>query len=162
MKPCKVCGEHKPLSEFYKNSGMQDGHINVCKICHNKRSVNWAKQNRERINTVTRKRRQTLEAKLARKYEHKSEQAIIARREAVQRYRLKQPYVSAAHRFVRLAIEKGLMTRPQNCSVCNTYGLIEAHHDDYSKPEVVRWLCKACHEEWHRKNKPIYVSKDIT
>lgn len=162
MKPCKICFEHKSLSEFYKNSGMKDGYINVCKVCHNKRSGEWTKQNRDRVNAVTRKRRQTTEAKLARKDEYRSEQAIVARRQAVQRYRLKQPYVDSAHRFVRLAIEKGLLTRPDNCSECHLSGVIEAHHDDYTKPEVVRWICKACHEEWHRTNKPIYVSKDIT
>lgn len=162
MKSCKVCYEQKPLTEFYKNSGMTDGRINVCKICHNKRCVEWTKQNRDRVNANNRKRAKLPEKKLARKNECKSEKAIIARREAVQRYRLKKPYVQSAHRFVRLAIEKGLWTRAEHCSQCNLSGAIEAHHDDYTRPDVVRWLCKACHEEWHRTNKPIFVSKDIT
>jgi hypothetical protein len=162
MKPCKVCYDQKPLTEFYKNSGMADGHMNVCKICHNKRSIEWTKRNRDRVNENNRKRAQLPEIKLARKNYCKSEKAIVARREAVQRYRLKRPYINAAHRFVRLALEKDIWVRAKNCSQCNSSGTIEAHHDDYTKPDVVRWLCKACHEEWHRTNKPIYVSKDIT
>jgi hypothetical protein len=32
-KPCKECGEIKPINEFYKNKSMADGHINTCKEC---------------------------------------------------------------------------------------------------------------------------------
>ena len=46
--------------------------------------------------------------------------------------------------------------RQLNCSVCNSTNIVEGHHDDYTKPLEVRWLCKACHKEWHRHNKPIY------
>jgi len=158
MKACKICCQQKPMDEFYKNSAMKDGYINVCKPCHNKRSVEWAKQNRDRINELTRKRRQTTDAKLARKKECLSEEAIVARREAVRRYMLKRPYTNAAHRFVRLAIEKGILVRPDVCSECDSKQFIEAHHDDYTKPDTVRWLCKSCHETWHRFHKPIYCS----
>lgn len=34
MKTCKVCGETKPLSEFYKMAEMRDGHRNDCKVCN--------------------------------------------------------------------------------------------------------------------------------
>lgn len=30
--------------------------------------------------------------------------------------------------------------------------LINAHHDDYSKPFNVRWLCPQHHREWHKNN----------
>jgi hypothetical protein len=37
----------------------------------------------------------------------------------------------------------------QPCEVCGVEK-VDAHHDDYSKPLEVRWLCRAHHMEVHR------------
>lgn len=33
MKKCKDCGASKPLTEYYKHSGMADGYLDSCKAC---------------------------------------------------------------------------------------------------------------------------------
>ena len=33
MKKCKVCGELKRISDFYKDNGKKDGYKNQCKVC---------------------------------------------------------------------------------------------------------------------------------
>jgi len=38
--------------------------------------------------------------------------------------------------------------KPQPCEVCG--GPAEKHHDDYSKPGVVRWVCRTHHLAEHR------------
>jgi len=40
------------------------------------------------------------------------------------------------------------MRRP--CTVCGAMKS-EAHHEDYSKPLEVTWLCRTCHKAEHRK-----------
>lgn len=36
------------------------------------------------------------------------------------------------------------------CEVCGTMKYLEAHHEDYSKPLEIRWLCRKHHAEHHR------------
>jgi hypothetical protein len=44
---------------------------------------------------------------------------------------------------------------PAPCETCGKKA--EAHHDDYSKPLEVRWLCRKHHRMWHANNFPIDV-----
>lgn len=50
---------------------------------------------------------------------------------------------------VQKAIQKGALV-PKPCEVCGFFRA-EAHHDDYTKPLQVRWLCNTHHDEHHRK-----------
>lgn len=46
---------------------------------------------------------------------------------------------------VKVAIRKGLLVKPDNCSHCGRGGRIGGHHPDYRKPLYVIWLCESCH-----------------
>lgn len=54
----------------------------------------------------------------------------------------------AAHSLVSEAIRRGDLVR-QPCEVCGGTIRVHAHHDDYSKPLLVRWLCVAHHRMLH-------------
>ena len=71
-KHCHVCGELKPLSDFYRAAGMRDGHRNDCKTCNlaakarryaanpepaKERARRWQQENPERLNEYRRRRR---------------------------------------------------------------------------------------------------------
>lgn len=64
-------------------------------------------------------------------------------------HKAKHPEKVAAREAVAAALRNGSIER-QPCEVCgerNTHG----HHDDYSKPLAVRWLCRPHHQEHHRR-----------
>ena len=48
-KTCNTCGVEKPLTEFYKNRRMKDGHLNQCKACR----AELHKQTHKRIHELT-------------------------------------------------------------------------------------------------------------
>lgn len=79
-KTCRICGQTKPLDDFYKMAGMRDGHRNECKSCNlaAKRRryeaepdkyigmVNrWRANNREHVNAYQRRNNARPERKRA-------------------------------------------------------------------------------------------------
>jgi hypothetical protein len=49
-----------------------------------------------------------------------------------------------ANELTRNAKKNGTLVKAEHCEQCDNQR-VEAHHDDYSQPLNVRWLCKACH-----------------
>ncbi len=134
QKECFKCGERKPMTEFYKHKMMKDGHLNKCKECAKKDVAEHREKNIEKIRAYDRARgnRQPPE------YEKE--------------YRRRFPGKYKAHYMVSNAVRGGKMKREDKCSECGSDFRVEAHHDDYSYPLTVRWLCSACHKQWHAKH----------
>ena len=55
---------------------------------------------------------------------------------------------------VRAALRARELINPGVCENCKRCLKVEAHHDDYSKPLNIRWLCRRCHLGWHADNGP--------
>lgn len=135
-KTCKDCGRRRTLTMFYAHTMMADGHLNSCKDCH-KAAV------RARHARDPEKRRQY---DRERGRDPKRIEATTARKRAWAR---KNPERRRAHSAVAYAVRTGKLERPATCSACGGGGRIHAHHDDYSKPLDVRWMCAACHAQHH-------------
>lgn len=127
-KTCKVCGTLKPLSDFYQKD-------NTCKVCRKEKINLYRKHNIEKIRLYDVER-----AKLP----HRKQQTIENTRK-----RRKDPdgYMHA-HNAVARAVKSGKLER-MPCQMCGKTEKVHAHHDDYSKPLEVMWLCVVHHKARH-------------
>lgn len=66
------------------------------------------------------------------------------------KYKQQHPDKYRAHRALEYAIRLGRIAKPKLCESCREKKRLEGHHNDYSKPLKVKWLCRHCHNETHK------------
>ena len=130
MKKCFVCGQEKPLEDFYRHPMMADGHLGKCKECT---KVYMRERQRAGLTAEYDKKR----------YQRPERKAAVAAR--ARRWAKEHPERRRAQSAVGCALKKGILIRPNHCQQCGQSGKIHAHHHDYSKPLEVEWLCVRCH-----------------
>lgn len=139
MPICTKCSVEKSDSEFYRG-------VPRCKECH-KAAVhaNWLKKMEDpewREMELTRHRekakRMRSEGKFASPEATKRGKKAWEARNKHKRY---------AQGKVAFAVRKGTLIR-KPCEKCGSLDS-EAHHDDYSNPLDVRWLCDTHHKDHH-------------
>lgn len=129
-KACIRCSRTLSLDEFYLHSQMADGHLNKCKDCCRSDAI----KNREsRLDYYREYDRQRFS----------SERRKKSLSERQRKLRATQPIKVAARQAVSRAVRSGLLHK-QPCEKCGCTK-VDAHHDDYSKPLDVRWLCRKHH-----------------
>ena len=131
-KKCFKCGIEKPIREFYKHARMSDGHFGKCKECAKldarKNNASPSGIEYERMRNKTPERRRYL-------------------RQSAKRWAKDNPEKIKAQNALNNAIRDGKkIVRPDKCEQCGRNAdRIHGHHDDYSKPLEVEWLCVKCH-----------------
>lgn len=182
MKKCKKCGEVKPETEFFKKRKTSlEGTCKECKKKRlqerkeldpkkflekerlrseerRKTSVwkewrkDYEKRNRKNISERARKYYETNEKarEKARIWQTENRKKLT---KCIRDHHKRNPFKHAARVFVGAAIKEGILIRPLQCEKCMKICKPEGHHDDYTKPLNVRWLCRSCHGYEHRKMK---------
>lgn len=68
----------------------------------------------------------------------------------IMEWRRQNPEKVAAHKIVAAALKGGHIINPGQCSACGKISnYLDAHHDDYTKPLNITWLCISCHRKKH-------------
>lgn len=153
-KVCFKCNNRQPLSEFYKHKQMADGHLNKCKTCAKKDVSQNRADNIDYYLEYDKGRANNPNRVSAREQYMKTAAGLAAGNRAKRKWNELNVVKRAAHIMVASALREGSMVRPKNCSECSKPGRIHGHHDDYTKPLDVRWLCPKCHKAWHAVNTP--------
>lgn len=145
-KKCSKCGSLKTLDQFGARKNRASGYQSECRKCARDNAKKWQKENQERIIEYNRKRYEKFpeisQGYRLRNLERHREYA----RKSYAKTLLECPEKLRARSKVAWAVRTGKLVRPESCSSCSNMGKrIEAHHEDYSRPYDVVWLCPKCH-----------------
>ncbi len=137
MKRCKKCGEIKPLDEFYRATGMRDGHRSECKDCHRAKQQRWYAANREHAI-----------AEVKRWQQENKEHLHDYRREYRQRRSVEErdAYLKRTFGITQADYDDLLARQGGGCAICGKQpGKISLHVDHDHETGVVRGLlCVGC------------------
>lgn len=140
---CRVCGAAWTAAAFYRSITTH------CKECWKAQSRAYRAKNIERIREYDRQRGQLPERKDANAIRQRA-MSIEYHRARFKKWQTQYPERRAAHITAGNAIRDGRLI-PQPCERCGEKNHTHAHHEDYSKPLDVMWLCRPCHGKRHRE-----------
>lgn len=127
MKRCCTCKQDLPLDNFYHDKQTKDGYTRRCKNCDR-----LHRRKMRKLHPETYKERD-------KRYYAKNRDRKVA---YLADWRERNKHKVAAHIAVRTALQAGgLVKKPCFCGIEN----VDAHHEDYSKPLDVHWLCRRHH-----------------
>lgn len=140
-KRCFKCGETKPLSAFYKYSGMADGHVNKCKECNKKDVRDNYSANNDYYRQYDKER-----------LKDKNSPRNLKKLEYSRKYDKENPQKAKAQYTLGNAIRDKRLVRGCSCEYCGSPHNIHGHHSSYSEDMwlIVTWLCGKCHVRLHK------------
>lgn len=133
MKVCSKCNQEKSLTEFYKHPHNRDGLSGQCKKCKNIYTSNYIKTHRVQFNISCAK--------------WKRKQSIEYHTKIKRTHRKNNPLKYKARTMITNLLVTGKLKK-QPCEECGS-NKSQAHHDDYSKPLEIKWLCRNHHLQIH-------------
>jgi hypothetical protein len=148
-KFCAGCSVTKPLSAFYKSRAR------VCAECVKAQVRAHRAANLEKVREYDRTRGQMDSRKAANRARYQRDVADPVKKvrywEQGKRWASKNQTKRKAQILAGNAIRDKSLSRPAACSNCGDRCVPHAHHEDYTKPLEVTWLCKPCHGARHRE-----------
>lgn len=129
--PCSTCKRLWPEAAFAKNKSTPNGLQNHCARCQRAydKVAGYIPRAHLSLWDLARRRRWSAEQR---------------ERDAGE--------VTRCRNALTRAVKSGKIQRPDTCSDCGKGSCqIQGHHEDYSKPLDVIWLCRVCHGRLHRK-----------
>lgn len=159
---CKKCAGERRKANKEKNN---ERHRKWCEKNREKTresALLYQRENKEKVNEAHRKwwlengerYSEVRKLKYANRSEEKKEKDKLVGRAFSKLYYKRNPEKSKARKLVSYFInQRGYMSKPKCCSKCKEEKKLEAHHEDYTKPLDVIWMCKSCHTKYHKEKK---------
>lgn len=148
VNTCKICGATSEETAFYARVNTR------CAECHKASVRQHRAENVEWYRAYDAKRYKEDPKVLER---HKRYQKTAAGKKSMEAARLKWRDANAekraAHVILGHAVTDGRVCKPSTCSKCGSGGRIHGHHEDYTAPLDVVWVCPTCHRKIHEDAK---------
>lgn len=135
VKTCFKCNVEKPVEDFYRHSRMKDGHLNKCKQCTKADVIKNRNENIEYYREYDIAR-----SKLPHRKLEMLTRCIAERKRNPDKY--------SARSAVTNAVRDGRLEKTP-CVICGASKVV-GHHEDYSRPLDVVWMCQAHHVQYHK------------
>lgn len=148
-KKCIKCGVSKPLSEYYHHAQMADGFLGKCKGCCRVDSIAHRNANLEKVKQYDKQRGGQPHRLLARRLYSRTASGKAARKIASRNYYTRHEDKRKCHIALSNAVRDGKIKK-EPCVKCGD-PKSQGHHEDYSRPLEVIWLCDKHHKELHRE-----------
>lgn len=161
---CNKCGQDKAEDRFEYRK-VRGKHRKTCKDCKNESSrTSYSKKSREiaeKRKIVRNTNLDELNAKARQRYWKNRGELLKKARERIgyknrpsdsfKAWRIRNKEKCAAHQSVSRALKNGKMLKADKCALCGKGEKLNAHHNDYTKPLDITWLCIPCHKKVHSK-----------
>jgi hypothetical protein len=156
-KICIKCCKEKDISEYYF-SRKKGKYFNTCKVCSIIKCREYNIKNRNKVIEYLRKynsenyiKNKELINKRNNEY-RKTGSGKLSALKIYRNWRINNKEKLSAQNKLRYAIRVGKIKRLP-CSKCFETHDVCGHHEDYSKPYDVIWLCRSCHGKLHDKRR---------
>lgn len=146
-KYCKTCNTYKLFSEFSPHRNGSHNLYSSCKDCHSKQVL----KRYHKLNEDPEYNKKILEEARLRSQEARLDPLYVrpSNKKYVIRNNNKNPEKLKARQAIDRGTRNGSIAKLP-CVICGDIQS-EGHHEDYSKPLEVIWLCRIHHMEIHRK-----------
>lgn len=152
---CSLCQKDLPLTSFGRNCYSPSGYRSRCKRCGPLRQTKTQKPCLEC--------KRVFEFPLAQKnriFCSNSCALAFSNKARVTRPGLHKELQEVAQHAVEAFVRR-VKPGQQICVNCESTKFVEAHHEDYSYPLRVCWLCHRCHSRHHRGEQITIVEVDL-
>lgn len=158
---CKKCVAKRANEYYWVNKKRLDEQRKKYYQDHREESLEKVKKhyekNHDRIRDNVNEKRKTPEERekirIAGLKWRKENREKVSKRTS--KWKKDNPLKSKAHQCVMWALRLNVLQRPEECQGCKRKLKVEGHHNDYSKPLEVEWLCRLCH--MHKHDKLLYI-----
>jgi len=150
-KVCTGCKAILPNCAFSKRTVSKDGLAFRCRSCRAVDRREYKAKNRDKIIAAQREYHAKNRDEICLKHRERRKKNLERERHKDRARYISTKHIKAAHAVVKQELIMGRMER----GACEAHGPecanghIEAHHDDYSRPLEVRWLCRSEHMRLH-------------